>query len=152
MQHRQRKFTAKNSSDVPTNVITELKYDEHIEPSVNDKGSSYFNIFECGRNLLDQLDVTYQRAFTSSEAMSTVPKEFYQIYPARERYYDMCADHIKEKNVGMDKDEPRKAIFHMKSEDEEEHERNIENMIQEDDYKSPWKNKDATVATTVNNA
>ena len=40
----------------------------------------------------------------------------------------------------------------MKSEDEEEHERNIGNMIQEDDYKSPWKNKDATVATTVNNA
>ena len=25
-------------------------------------------------------------------------------------------------------------------------------MIQEDDYKSPLKNKDATVATTVNNA
>ena len=55
-----------NSSDVPTNVITELKYDEHIEPSVTDKGSSYFTIFECGRNLLDQLDVTYQRAFTAS--------------------------------------------------------------------------------------
>ena len=35
-----------NSSDVPTNVITELKYDEHIEPSLTDKGSSYFNIFE----------------------------------------------------------------------------------------------------------
>ena len=29
-----------NSSDVPTNVITELKYNEHIEPSVTDKGSS----------------------------------------------------------------------------------------------------------------
>ena len=27
-----------NSSDVPTNVIMELKYDEHIEPSVSDKG------------------------------------------------------------------------------------------------------------------
>ena len=51
-----------NSSDVPTNVITELKYDEHIKPSVSVKGASYFNIFECGRNLLDQLDVTYQRA------------------------------------------------------------------------------------------
>ena len=25
-------------------------------------------------------------------------------------------------------------------------------MIQYDDYKSPWKNKDATVATTVSNA
>ena len=45
-----------NSSDVPTYVITELKDDEHIEPSVIDKGSSYFNIFECGRNILDQLD------------------------------------------------------------------------------------------------
>ena len=56
-----------NSSDVPTNVITELKYDEHIEPSVSDKGSSYFNIFECGRNLLDQLDVTYQREFMASQ-------------------------------------------------------------------------------------
>ena len=55
-----------NSSDVPTNAITELKDDEYIEPSLIDKGSSYFNIFECGRNLLDQLDVTYQRAFTAS--------------------------------------------------------------------------------------
>ena len=45
-----------NSSDVQTNVITELKDDEHIEPSGIDKGSSYFKIFECGRNLLDQLD------------------------------------------------------------------------------------------------
>ena len=47
-----------NSSDVPTNVITELKYDEHIELSLSDKGASYFNIFKCGRNLLDQLDAT----------------------------------------------------------------------------------------------
>ena len=28
----------------------------------------------------------------------------------------------------------------------------IENVFQDDDYKSPWKNKDATVATMVNNA
>ena len=40
----------------------------------------------------------------------------------------------------------------MKYNDEAEHERNIENMIQDDDYKSPWKNNDATVVTTVNNA
>ena len=55
-----------NSSDVLTNVITEWKDNEHIEPSVIDKGSSYFNIFECVRNILDQLDVTNQRAFTAS--------------------------------------------------------------------------------------
>ena len=67
-----------NLSDIPTNVITELKYDEHIEPSVTDKVSSYFNIFECGRNQLDQLDVTYQRAF----AESPLQQGLYQIYPA----------------------------------------------------------------------
>ena len=55
-----------NSSDVPANVITELKDDDHKEPSVIEKGTSYFNIFEYGRNLLDQLHVTYQRAFTAS--------------------------------------------------------------------------------------
>ena len=59
-------LSLKNSSDVPANVITELKDDEHIEPSVIEKGTSYFNIFECGRNILDQLDVTYQRAFMAS--------------------------------------------------------------------------------------
>ena len=101
-----------NSSDVPTNVITELKYYEHIEPSVSDKGSSYFNIFKCGRNLLDKLDVTYQLAFTASAATSTVPKGFYQISPAREIYYDIMSDHIEEKNVGtIDKDELRKAML-----------------------------------------
>ena len=43
----------------------------------------------------------------------------------------MCTDHIEEKNVGaIYKEELRKAIAHVKSEDEEEHERNIENMIQ----------------------
>ena len=42
----------------------------------------------------------------------------------------------------------------MKANDEAEHERNIKDMIQGDDYKSSWKNKDATVTTsltTVNN-
>ena len=70
-----------NSSDVPTNVITKLKYDEHIEPSVSDKGASYFNIFECGRNLLYQLDVTYQRSFTASSKPSSVPKGHYEPSP-----------------------------------------------------------------------
>ena len=89
-------LSQKDSSNVPTNVITELKYDEHIEPSVSVKGASYFNIFECGRNLLDQLYVKCQCAFTSSEKPSSVPTGYYELSPARERYYDMCADHFKE--------------------------------------------------------
>ena len=59
----------------------------------------------------------------------------------------MCADHIVDKNYGIDKDEVRKAVAFMKSENEEEHERHIKDMIQDDDYKSPWENKDARVAT-----
>ena len=97
---------------------------------------------------MDQLDVTYQRALT----VSPVQQGLYQISPARERYYDIMADHIEEKNVGnIDKEELCKAIAIVISEDEAGHERKIDNMIQEDDYKSPWKNKDATDATTVNN-
>ena len=86
-------FNSVISSDVPTNVITELKYDEHIEPSVSDKKLSYFNIFECGRNLLYQLDVTYQRAFTASSEPSSVTKGYYQPYPG-ERFYDIISDHV----------------------------------------------------------
>ena len=57
----------------------------------------------------------------------------------------MQANHIKENNVGMDKDEIRKAISCVKLEDEAEHERNIEYLAQEDDdYKSPQKIEDAT--------
>ena len=108
------------------------------------KGASYFNIFKCGRNLLDQLDVTYQRAFTASETSSEVPTGNYELSPARERYYDMQANHIKENNVGMNEDEIRKAIYRVKLEYEAEHKRNIEYLAQEDDnYKSPWK-EDAT--------
>ena len=59
----------------------------------------------------------------------------------------MCADHIVEKNDGIEEDELRKAVASMKSENEEEHERNIKYMIQDNDYKLSWENKDATVAT-----
>ena len=118
-----------------------MKYDEHIEPSLSVKGKSYFNIFECGRNLLDQLDVTYQRAFTASAKPSSIPKGHYEPSPARQRFYDLFVNVILDKNYGIEKDEIRKAVNHMKSEYEEEHERDITNMIQDDDYKSPWKIK-----------
>ena len=56
----------------------------------------------------------------------------------------MQADHIKENNVGIDKNKILKAISCVKLEDEEEHEHNIEYIAQDDDYKSPWKIEDAT--------
>ena len=88
-----------DSSNVPTNVITESNYDDHIEPSANFKEASYFNIFECGRNLLDHLDVTYQRTFTASETSPTVPTASepsskapitgHYISPSRNIYWDL---------------------------------------------------------------
>ena len=102
-----------DSSDVPTNVITKLNYSDHIEPSASVTEASYFNIFECGRNLLDQLDVTYQRAFTASETSSAVSTGHYELSPTQERYYDMQVDIIAEKNVGMAKDKIYKAISHV---------------------------------------
>ena len=62
-----------SSQSDSSNVTTELNYDAHIKPSANVKEASYFNIFESGRNFLDKLDVTYQRAFASSEKPSSVP-------------------------------------------------------------------------------
>ena len=46
---------------------------------------------------------------------------------------------ILDKNYGINEDEIHSAVDHMKSEYEEEHERDIKNMVQDDDYKSPWK-------------
>ena len=151
-----------DSSDVPTKVIRELNYDDHIEPSANFKEASYFNIFECGRNLLDHLDVTYQHAFTSSETLSavptghktssTVPTGHYELSPSQERYYDIQAKLLTENNVGMDKDKICKAISQVKLEDEAYHERNIEILTQEyDDYSSPWKG-DAVGLNAVTNS
>ena len=91
-----------------------MNFDDHIEPSASFKEASYFNIFECGSNILDQLGVTYQRAFTASETLSAVPPGHYELSPARERYYYMQEYHIKEKNVGMEKDEIRKDITEFK--------------------------------------
>ena len=76
-----------NSTDVSENTITELKYEEHKEPSVNQKVKIYFNIFKCGRNILDQLDVTYQRSFM-------VPPE------ENDYYKEMLKNLIKVNNKG----------------------------------------------------
>ena len=64
-----------NLAEVSENTITELKYKDHKEPSVNDKVTSYFNIFKCGINIFDQLEVTYQLAFMTSPAEDDYYKE-----------------------------------------------------------------------------
>ena len=76
---------------------------------------SYFNIFECGRNILDQLEVTYQQAIMASP----VKEGLYQLSPARERYYYQIANSLIEANVQsngtINNEELHKAITLLKS-------------------------------------
>ena len=39
---------------------------EYKESSVTKEVPSCFNIFECGRNILDRLDVTYEQAYMAT--------------------------------------------------------------------------------------
>ena len=74
-----------NSADVSENNITELKDEEHKEPSVTEKVMIYFNIFECGRHILELIDVSYQRAFMATPTY---------------KYYNMLLDTlIKDNNI-----------------------------------------------------
>ena len=79
------------------------------------KGASYFNIFKCGRNLLDQLDVTYQRAFMASPVQDVL----YQPSPAQYRYYYQMAESLIKAKVGSDgtinDEELHKSITQFKS-------------------------------------
>ena len=71
-----------------------MNYNDHIKPSTNDKEESYFNIFECGRNVLDKLDVTYQSAFAASEkpsTLSSVPPAAAYVSPLKKILYAFAA-------------------------------------------------------------
>ena len=124
-------LSQKNSADVTENFITELKDNEHNEPSVLGKVTSYFSIFKCSRNLLDQLDVTYQRAFMASPV-----QEEYYTSPAQERYYEQLTKSLINLNVGSDgtinNDKLNQAITDLKAESKEGHELNINDMTQVD--------------------
>ena len=107
-----------------SNVTTELNYDDHIKPSASVKEARYFNIFECGRNLLDKLDVTYQSAFAASEKPSTpssVPLAADYVSPLKKKYWDVQTDNLKGNMDGMNKDDIRDAVYQLKHEDQDYH-------------------------------
>ena len=89
------------------------------------KVTSYFNIFECGRNLLDQLDVTYQRAFMAT--------------PEYEYYKEMTKSLIKANSDGgkLCNEKIRKSVIDLRAELNGEHEYNINNISCDDLYPSP---------------
>ena len=82
-------FNETSSQSDSSNVTLELNYDDHIKPSANVKEASYFNIFECGRNLLYKLDVTYQSALSASKKPSSVPTAASYVSPLRGKYWNV---------------------------------------------------------------
>ena len=108
-----------------------MKDDEHEEPSVTEKVTSYFNIFECGRNLLDKLDVTYQREFMAASS--------------QDEYYKEMTESLIKANMGSDgkicNEKIQQAVFDLRAELNLEHGCNTNNITYEDVYVSPIKNK-----------
>ena len=91
----------------------------------------HFNIYECGRNLLDQLDVTYQRAFMAT--------------PQDECYNTLLDTLVKDNNL---RGEPfsnkknQKAVGKVIEETEAEFERNYSKITCNTSYQSPILKKD----------
>ena len=98
---------------------------------------------------MDQLDVTYQRAFMATP----LPERHYMPSPAPERYYDTLLKSLINYTVGSDviinNDKRNKSITQLTYEKEAVHEHNILDMTQVDEYMSPWRDKDAS---TINDS
>ena len=116
----------KYSADVSEYNITELKDEEYKESSANKELTSYFNIFECGKNIFDRLDVTYEQA-----CMAT-PKY---------KYYDMLLNAIIGDNnrivVPLSNEKLRQAFGKVMKETEAEYERNINKITCDASFQSP---------------
>ena len=75
---------------------------------------SYFNIFECVRNILDRLDVTYQQAFMATP---------------QNKYYTQLLDNLVKINNRNDEtlsnEKLRQAVSDVREETDAEHGHNI---------------------------
>ena len=94
---------------------------------------SYFDIFECGRNLLDQLDVTYQ------QALMTTPQYKYST--------EMLENIVKMNNLRgepLSNERIWQAVIDVGEETDAEHKRNINEITCDDSYQFSMKNKDVS--------
>ena len=94
---------------------------------MTEKVTSYFNIFECGRNILDQLDITYQRELLATSA--------------KNEYYRETTKSLIKANIGSDEkicnEKILQAVIDLISELYAEHKLNINNITRNDVYTSP---------------
>ena len=85
---------------------------------MTEKVKSYFNIYECGRNILDRLDVTYQQLF---------------MFTPKEKCYNKLLDTlVKDNNLRgepLSNENIQKAVRKVIEETEAEFERNYNEIM-----------------------
>ena len=96
-----------NSSSQPSSLSS-------TEPSDTKEVTSYFNIFECGRNILYKLDVKYQRVF-----MATPKDKYYN------RFLDTLTNDNNHKGKPFPNEKLQQAFRILMEETEAEFERNM---------------------------
>ena len=130
-------LSQKNSTDLSEYNITELKDKEYKKPSVTKEVNSYFIIFEFGRNILDRLYITYQRAF-----MSTPQDKYYT------RFLDNLVKINNRNGEPLSNENLRQAVSDVREETDAEHERNINKITCNTSFQYPIHKKDES---TINN-
>ena len=87
--------------------------------------SSYFNIFECGRNILDRLDVTYERACIAAQ---------------KDKYYNTLLKTLVDDNnrngAPLSNEKLRQAVGKLMEETEAELERNMKKFTMDTSFES----------------
>ena len=99
---------------------------------------NYFNIFECGGNLLDRLGVTYERV-----CMDT-PKEKYYT-----KLLKSLVDNNNRNGAPLSNEKIRQAVSIVMEETEAELKRNINEITMDTSFQSPVQNKDVS---TINSS
>ena len=96
-------YTKEEETEFIHNNINKQKYAkneaEYEESSVTNEVPRYFNIFECGRNILNRLDVTYEQA-----CMATTKEKFYT------KMLETLVDYNDHNNAPFSNDNLRQAV------------------------------------------
>ena len=98
----------------------------------------YFNIFECGSNILDRLDVTYQQAF-----MATPKDKYYN------RLLDTLTDDNNHKGKPLSNEKLQQAFSLVMEETGAEFELNMNKITCNTSFRSPIQKKDLS---TINDS
>ena len=100
--------------------------------------TSYFNIFECGRNFLDRLEVTYQRAFVATP---------------QDKYYNAFLNNLvkynNRKGAPFSNEKIQQAVGKVMEETESGFERNINKITCNTSFHSPIQKK---YVSTINDS